>query len=887
VPAEEQPADAQVTPMIRQYLDAKARAGDAFLFFRLGDFFELFFEDAVRAAELLGITLTARSKGAERVPMCGVPFHAARRYVAKLLESGHKVAICDQVEAPGSGPGIVRREIVRIITPGTVLDEDVLDAALPAWLVAVSAGDSTHGAALLDVSTGDFRALQGPSLHAVLEALSAHEPREVLLPADAGAAVRTAVRDVLGGLPITEREPAHFDATRAGAFLRTHFGVATLEGFGVEGAPRAVAAAGAALRYLKDTQRSEARHVHALRRVPLESVLVLDETTRTNLEVLRTLRDGSRAGSLLGVVDRTVTALGARRLAEWLLAPLLDLDTIRDRQDAVEELSTKAVWREAWTGLLRQVADVERILGRLATGLGTPRDLAGLGRSLAVLPDLATALEGCRSPLWGRLATPLRGFEPLATRLQQALVEAPPADLDEGGFIRPGYSEELDALVALATDGRSTLVELERRERARTGIQSLKVRYTRVFGYFFEVTRANLHLVPDGWERRQTMVGAERFVTPELKAFEAQVLGADEKRIAVERGLFDELRDAVLAQTAALRNAADALASTDALASLARIAAENGFCRPLVDDSNVIELEKSRHPVVERRVSAEPFVANDLTLDRTRAQLIVLTGPNMAGKSTLLRQVALTVLLAQAGSFVPAGRARIGRVDRIFTRVGASDDLARGQSTFMVEMAETAAILHHATERSLVVLDEIGRGTSTFDGLSIAWAVAEHLHDAIGARTLFATHYHELVELARTHPRVRNLSMGVRESGGQVVFLRTLVEGGASKSYGIEVARLAGLPGSVLRRAREVLRRLETEGAPRPGVVRLDEAQLPLHLEDGGPPALLPDDVTPDAPSVESEILAALRDAPLDETTPLQALQLLARLQQNLAGSGV
>jgi len=882
VSAEEQPADAPVTPMIRQYLDAKARAGDAFLFFRLGDFYELFFEDAVRAAELLGITLTARSKGADRVPMCGVPFHAARRYLARLLEAGHKVAICEQVEAPGSGPGIVRREIVRIVTPGTILDEDVLDAASAAWLVAVSPGDGAHGAALLDVSTGDFRALQGPSLPALLEAVAAHEPREVLLPSDASAVVRTAVRDILGALPFTEREAAHFDATRAGAFLRTHFGVATLEAFGVDGAPRAVAAAGAALRYLKDTQRTEARHVHALRRVPLESTLVLDETTRTNLEVLRTMRDGSRAGSLLGVVDRTVTALGARRLSEWLLAPLLDLEAVRTRQDAVEELSTKAVWREAWAGLLRQVADVERILGRLATGLGTPRDLAGLGRSLAVLPDLAAALVGCRAALWRRLGGPLRGFEALATRIQQALVDTPPADLDEGGFIRPGYSTELDALVALATDGRSTLVDVERRERGRTGIGSLKVRYTRVFGYFFEVTRANLHLVPPDWERRQTMVGAERFVTEELKAFEAQVLGADEKRIGLERALFDELRDAVLSQAAGLRAAADALASVDALASLARVAAENAYCRPVVDDSDVLELEKSRHPVVERRVSAEPFVPNDLSLDRERSQLIVLTGPNMAGKSTLLRQVALTVLLAQAGSFVPAARARIGRVDRIFTRVGASDDLARGQSTFMVEMAETAAILHHATERSLVVLDEIGRGTSTFDGLSIAWAVAEHLHDAIGARTLFATHYHELVELARTHRRVRNLSMGVRESGGKVVFLRTVVEGGASKSYGIEVARLAGLPGSVLRRAREVLRRLETEGAPRPGTVRLDEGQLPLRLEDGGGPAYLPDDVTPDGPSVESEVLAALRGAALDETTPLQALQLLARLQQDL-----
>jgi DNA mismatch repair protein MutS len=885
--------------MIRQYLEAKARAGDAFLLFRLGDFYELFFEDAVRAAELLGITLTARSKGEGRVPMCGVPFHAARRYVARMLEAGHKVAICEQVEPPGSGPGIVRREIIRIITPGTVLDEDVLEANRNAWLAALCGGEAGWGGALLDASTGEFRAFEGPSLVALLDTLAAHDPRELLLPKDAPAPLRCAVRQRWPGLPTTELEAPLFESGRAGAYLRAHFGVATLEGFGLEGAPRAIGAAGAALRYVKDTQRTEARHIDALRRVPLDAALVLDDTTRANLEVLRTLREGDRAGSLLGVVDRTVTPLGARRLAQWLVSPLLDLAAIEARLDSVEELAGKAVWQQAWIGLLRQVCDIERIVGRMATGLGTPRDLAALARSLAVLPDLASALDGCRARLWQALSGPLGGFEPVAQQLAAALVDAPPADLDEGGFIRPGYSAELDALVAVGTDGRSTLVELEQRERARTGIQSLKIRYTRVFGYFLEVTRANLHLVPESWERRQTTVGAERFVTPELKAWEATVLGADEKRIALEQALFHELREAVLAQAPRLRAAADSLASADALLSFARAAAEHGYCRPVVDDSEVLDLQGSRHPVVERRVAGEPFVPNDIRLDRTTSQLVVLTGPNMAGKSTLLRQVALTVLLAQAGSFVPATRARVGRVDRIFTRVGATDDLARGQSTFMVEMAETAAILHHATERSLVVLDEIGRGTSTFDGLSIAWAVAEHLHDTVGARTLFATHYHELIELARTHPRVRNLSMGVREAGGKVVFLRTVVEGGASKSYGIEVARLAGLPARVLRRAREVLRRLETEGAPRPNSVRPeDSSQLPLQLRDGEPARLEPDPpsswgaspgnleaLSPRGRS-GSGVLRRLREQRLEEITPLQALQLLTELQQELEAEG-
>jgi DNA mismatch repair protein MutS len=874
------------TPMIRQYRDAKARAADAFLFFRLGDFYELFFEDAVRASELLGITLTARSKGPERVPMCGVPYHAVRRYVARLLEAGHKVAICDQVEAPGNGPGIVRRDIVRIVTPGTVLDEDVLDAGRNVWLAALCGSEGAHGAALLDGSTGEFRALQGASLDALLEAVALHEPSELLLPADAPGHFRSAIRQRFGQRPTTEVDPAHFEPVRAAAYLRAHFGVATLEAFGLAGAPRATGAAGAALRYLRDTQRTEARHVDALSRLPLDGTLVLDDTTRANLEVLKTLRDGSRVGSLLGVMDRTVTALGARRLTQWLVAPLLNLEEISARHDAVEELARKAVWREAWAALLKEISDVERIVGRLATGLGTPRDLWALGRSLAVFPDLASALEGCRALLWQSLGRPLHGFEELTHQLSRALVDSPAADTAEGGFIQPGYSAELDALVAVGTDGRSTLVALEQQERARTGIQSLKVRYTRVFGYFLEVTRSNLHLVPADWERRQTTVGAERFVTPELKAWEAQVLGADEKRIALERSLFEELREAVLVRAGALRQAADALASVDALLSFARVAAEHGYCRPVVDDSGVLELVQSRHPVVERRVSAEPFVPNDLRLDHERCQLVVLTGPNMAGKSTLLRQAALVVLLAQAGSFVPAARARVGRVDRIFTRVGASDDLARGQSTFMVEMAETASILHHATARSLVVLDEIGRGTSTFDGLSIAWAVAEHLHDVVGARTLFATHYHELIELARTHARVRNASMAVRETGGKVVFLRTVVEGGASKSYGLEVARLAGLPGTVLRRAREVLRRLETDGAPRPGTLQPGADQLPLRLEDGGPPALLPDEVTPDAPSAESEVAAALRALRVEETTPLEALQLLALWKQELDGAG-
>ncbi len=871
VPSPEPSGAPRDTPMMRQYLEMKARAPDAFLFFRLGDFYELFFEDAVRAAELLQITLTARSKGPERVPMCGVPFHAARRHVAKLLDAGHKVAICEQVETPGTSPGLVRRDVVRLVTPGMVLDEEVLEASSPSWLAAVAVDKGRWGAALLDASTGDFRAAEGDSPSQLWEWLGVASPRELLLPEGAPAEVLEALQRALPSVPLSTVGPDAFHPVRAAALLRAHFQVASLEGFGLGGAQLATAAAGAALRYLKDTQRTPAAHVTALRLELLGASLTLDAVTRANLELVRTLRDGSRKGSLLGVLDKTVTPLGARKLSSWLLAPLRNLPDIERRLDAVEELSTKHVWREVWTGLLRQVRDVERLCGRLAVGVGNARDLSALSHSLSVLPELTVAVGGCQAGLLLALAAPLAAHGELQALLARAVAEEPPPTLDEGGLFQPGYSAELDALVALSTDGKSTLAQLEHRERERTGIQSLKVRYNRVFGYFLEVTRANLHLVPENWERRQTMVGAERFVTPELKSWEEQVLTAEERRCSLERRLFEELRARVLVELPALKATADALATLDALLSFAKAAAEYGYSRPQLDASGALEIVEGRHPVVERLLRAEPFVPNDVRLACDTAQVLILTGPNMAGKSTVMRQVALVTLLAQAGSFVPARRARIGLVDRIFTRVGASDNVAGGQSTFMVEMAETASILHHATRDSLVVLDEIGRGTSTYDGLSIAWAVAEHLHDRIGCRTLFATHYHELTDLALEKPRVRNASMGVQETGGRVVFLRTLLEGGSSRSYGIEVARLAGLPGPVVRRAREVLGNLEAgelDAAGHPRAAHRSppaQEQLPLKL--------------PVAGSATAELLQALRALRVDTLTPLAALNLLAELQ--------
>jgi DNA mismatch repair protein MutS len=881
---------ATLTPMMRQYLEVKAQNPDAVLFFRLGDFYEMFFEDAVKCAELLGITLTARAKGAEKVPMCGVPYHSARRYIARLIGHGLRVAICEQVEEPGVGPGIVRREVSRIITPGMVLDEEVLEARENNFLAAVGGSEEEGwGGALLDGSTGEFLALAADRLEALAEEVGRARPRELLLPA--GAEGAPWVARLLSLLPerpaVATLDRAAFDPGRAGALLKGHLQVASLDGFGLAEAPRAVGAAGAALRYLRETQRTDARHVDRISLQRPGAVLLLDESTRCNLELVRSMRDGSRKGTLLSVLDRTCTGMGARRLARWLLSPLRALPEIHARLDAVEALLGRGVLREELSGVLKEMADVERLCGRLATGTGNARDLKALGRSLALLPRLAQLLGRVEAPLLKGLAGPLTELDGLAALLERAVAEEPPVGLKEGGLFKPGYHAELDELVALSTSGKDYLARIETRERERTGISSLKVRYNKVFGYYLEVTRANLHLVPGDYERKQTTVGAERFITPELKEYEEKVVTAEEKRCALEHRLFEELCAQVVAHAGQVRAVAESVATCDALLSFARVAAEHGYTRPQVDDSDVLEVVGGRHPVVERMLPpGELFVPNDVRLDRKEQQLLVITGPNMAGKSTVMRQVALIALMAQAGSFVPAKRATVGLCDRIFTRVGAADNLARGQSTFMVEMTEAANILHHATARSLVVLDEIGRGTSTFDGLSIAWAVSEHLHDRVGARTLFATHYHELTDLAREKPRVKNASIAVKELEGKVLFLRKLISGGANRSYGIEVARLAGLPPEVVARARDILGNLESgelDEAGRPRLTRraarapaASEQQLGFFVAEPGPRL--------DEPS--RKVLEQLKALSVDTTTPLEALVLLARWKQELGGGG-
>jgi DNA mismatch repair protein MutS len=864
--------------MLRQYHEAKAQAEGALLFFRLGDFYELFYEDARIAAQLLGITLTARSKGDDRVPMAGVPHHASRAYVAKLVAAGHKVAICEQMEVPGPGKQIVRREIVRLVTPGTLLDEEALEAREPLWLAALAIDRDVAAVALLDASTGELRVHAPSTFAAALDEIARVRPREVLVPE--GSVRSDEIRKASGAVRVEPR--AFRDAASAEQLLKRHLGVATLDGFGLR-EELAIRAAAEALSYLQETQRSLAQHVVRVQVEEPSRCMWIDPSAVQNLELFRG-PDGRRNGTLLSVVDRTLTAAGGRMLARWLASPLLDLDEIHARQAAVEELSQASVVRENLSASLRAVLDVERLLGRLAIGQGLPRDLAGLRASLQEMPALARDLASCASPLLRSLSPKLSSLGALTTLLQSAVADEVPAGR-EPGFVRPGFRSDLDELTDLAQGGRDAIAAMEAGERARTGIGSLKVRYNKVFGFYIEVTKSNLHLVPEGYARKSSTVGAERFVTKALSEHEAKVLSAEERRSALERQIFEELRTAVLAESAALRECAEAAAQADALLSLARVAADSGWVRPTVDDGEGIEIVEGRHPVVEKALFASsdgPFVPNDLHLDAQR-RLIVLTGPNMAGKSTAMRQVALIAVLAQAGSFVPAARARVGLVDRLFTRVGAADDLARGQSTFMVEMAECARILNRATRRSLLILDEVGRGTSTYDGLALAWAIAEHLHDKTQARTLFATHYHELCDLALQKPRALNLTMAVTEVAGRVVFLRKIVPGAASRSYGIHVAKLAGLPAPVLERAQEILRGLETQEMDESGRRRKERAQLGL-FADVRPPSQ-----AAEAPVVDTEasresakVVEELRGLDVSRMTPLDALLWLHDRQKKL-----
>jgi DNA mismatch repair protein MutS len=859
---------ADLTPMMRQYREWKRRYPDYLLLFRLGDFYEVFHEDAVVAARVLDIALTSRQKGEGAIPMAGVPHHAVDTYIARLIRAGHKVALCDQVEAtPAKGRKLIRREVVRLITPGTVLDAGLLESRANNFLAALVRGGDRLGLALVDVTTAEFWVAEAADVEALVEALLVRRPAEVLAPDSAGAGEAWLGRLRDAGLVVTLREASTFGGRLAEERLRGQFQVAALEGLGLGGQPLAVRAAGAILAYLHETQRVTPTHLTRIQSLDLEAHLVLGDAAVRNLELVQSLHERTSQGSLLWAIDRTLTPMGGRLLRQWVLEPLRDPAEINRRLAAVEALTQAPANLESLRGRLAAVGDLARLASRIALGQASPRDLAALRASLGGLPALRDGAGVFADGLVREAAESLDDLAPLAKTLAEALVDEPPLSAHDGGIIRESYHPALGEVRREAREARVWIAGLESRERERTGIPTLRVRFNRVFGYGIEVARAHSRLVPPEYVRRQTLVGAERYVTPELREQEGKVLGADERARRMEFELFDELRRSAARQADGLLRNARSVATLDVLAALADIARERGYARPVVDEGRVLEIQEGRHPVLELRTDGAPFVPNDLRLDGESVDCLVITGPNMAGKSTYMRQVALIVLLAQIGSFVPARRARVGVVDRIFTRIGAQDNLLRGQSTFLVEMTETAAILRHATPRSLVLLDEIGRGTSTFDGLAIAWAVAEHLHErCAGAKVLFATHYHELTRLASELPRVRNVHVAVREWKDDIVFLHRVVPGGTDRSYGIQVARLAGLPTEVVTRARALLRELAPPAAAPRSPAGLDPGQLDLFTVPSHP------------------VLDELAALDLDAMTPREALNWLAAQRRRLSG---
>jgi DNA mismatch repair protein MutS len=859
------------TPLMQQYREIKSRHQDAILFFRMGDFYEMFYEDAEVASKTLGLTLTSRNNGgASEVPLAGVPVKAAGEYLRRLVQHGFRVSICEQTEDPKFAKGIVKREVVETITPGAAFSDDLLDGARNNYLCALNRDGDSIGIAAADLSTGELRltAVRADDLES---ALSRFTPREVIVAR--GQNPSSTLRGPVGeeGPMVTEREGWEFDAELGRDQLTERFKVSSLESFGIEDGDRtAVGAAGALLRYLDELQPAGTPHLARPKMERPGGTMPLDEMTRRNLELVESMRGGEASGTLLRVLDRTLTPMGARLLRQWLLAPLVECAPIEARLSAVAALEDALV-REAMRESLDGVRDIERLGGKAAAGRASPRELRALGDSMGRLPLVQSALERARAAALSEGEAAFRrhvsqwdSCDDLCEEVTRMLVDRPPVAIGDEPSIRDGVDTALDEWRALRDGGKDGIAKIQTEERARTGISSLKVGYNKVFGYFIEVTNSNIHLVPADYQRRQTLAGAERYVTPSLKEYEERVLTAAERVEQRERELFESLRSHIGSQVTRLQSVAQIIAELDVFASLAETAAREGYVRPVLVDDFSLDITAGRHPVVERMMPREKFIPNDVSLTED-ARMIILTGPNMAGKSTVLRQVGLIVLMAQVGSFVPASRARIGIVDRLFTRVGASDNLVRGQSTFMVEMSETSAILHTATRRSLVLLDEIGRGTSTYDGISIAWSVSEHLHDVVGCKTIFATHYHELTQLSDSLVAVRNYNVQVREVGDQVLFLHRLQQGGADRSYGIEVGRLAGLPATVLKRATELLRLLEAEQiVPRSGHA------LPTPSATNDQLALF--GVMP------HPVVQQLKNVEPNTMTPIQALDLLVRL---------
>jgi DNA mismatch repair protein MutS len=860
------------TPLMRQYNAIKAQVPSALLLFRLGDFYELFYEDAVVAARELGITLTSRNKEkGENVPMCGVPFHSAETYIARLIGKGFRVAMCDQMEAAGPGKKLVRREVTRILTPGTATDSHLLRSHENNFLAAVAHSGSRNspqaGIAHVDISTGEFRVTEvdASEAHLLLEGLNA---REVLLPAEHPLFPSPAQP---GGPVRTELEDWIFSPDYSDRLLREHFKLLTLDGCGLAGRTAAVCAAGAIIHYLRETQRAALDHLDAPSFYDRSDAMVIDAVTIRNLELLEPAIQGEGA-TLIRILDQTQTGMGGRLLRQRLIRPSIHLDDIESRLDAIQEVYKQPILRAELRKLISDVQDLERLLAKITIGTAGPRELLALAQSLSAFPKLKAAADPGRHTVGERLnamLTRLDDIPELRHAIDAAVSDQPPVNLADGGTIRAGFNAELDDLRDLSNNGRERIAAIETRERQRTGIGSLKVRFNSVFGYYIEISRANLHLAPNDYERKQTLVNAERFTTPELKDYERKILEAEARILELEREIFDAIRQTAAGHAQRIRQSAAAVAELDLTLALAQVAAENRYTRPRFSPDGAMKVLAGRHPVIEKLMNDEAgrFIANDLYLDNDARRIGIITGPNMGGKSTYLRQAALIAILAQAGSFVPADAAELPILDRIFTRIGASDNLARGRSTFMVEMTEAAIILNTATSRSLVILDEIGRGTATYDGLSLAWAIVEYLHDRTRAKTLFATHYHELTELADLLPSIQNLQVAVKESGDKIIFLRKVEPGRADRSYGIEVARLAGLPPVVIERAREVLKIHERKERAATGELEPQIGPVQIRLFE---------------PS-QSDLINKIRALDLDSMRPIEALRLLADLQREVS----
>ncbi len=858
------------TPMMQQYQEAKRAAGDALLLFRMGDFYELFFEDAKQAAQTLNLALTSRDKGPDAVPMAGFPYHQLESYLGKLIAAGLRVAVCDQVEDPKLAKGLVRREVTRVVSPGTLTDEALLDPRQSNYLAAAAPGDPV-GVAWVDLSTGRFFAASFAPAQ-LADQLARIAPAECLVPEDADPLPNRQERMML-----TRRPAWAFSRQSAAEALAKHFGTATLEGFGFTdgaGDGQAIRAAGAILDYLAETQKSSLAHLERLVPYRTGNTLEIDHASRRSLEIVRTLREGQREGSLLAVLDRSVTPMGSRLLAEWVAGPLAELDGIQARHDAVEELIADPALAADLRETLRRVYDVERLLARVTTGRASPRDLSFVNRTLRMMPAVKARLTARRSALLCRCEAEIDLCPELRAKLDAGLADDCPLSPRDGGFIREGFHPPLDALRELARGGKEWIARYQAQELERTGISTLKVGFNKVFGYYIEITNTHREKIPAEYIRKQTVKNAERYVTPELKEYEEKVLTADERAKQLEYDLFLELRQAVELHRPRLQGTAAALAQIDVLVALAELARERNYCRPTMVAEPALRILDGRHPVLDVTEPQGTFVANDTVADEETGLILLVTGPNMAGKSTYIRQVALLTLMAQIGSFVPAREATIGIADRIFARVGASDELSRGQSTFMVEMTETARILNTATARSLVILDEIGRGTSTYDGISLAWAVVEYIHSHLRSRTLFATHYHELTDLQDSLQQVRNLNVAVREWQDEVVFLHKIIDGAADKSYGIHVARLAGVPKEVIERAKDILAQLEEEHLDAEGHARIAQRPAPAPGRQV--------QLTLFAP-MEHPLLDEIRKLDLNATTPLAAFETLRAWQSRLA----